>query len=259
MKRVILRADDINAKTRPTDLQRVYGPCWDNGIPVCLSVIPRSACRFGATGPVPATPVDIRGHDELTGFLLDKYRAGLVEIALHGWQHRYGELAEGSVEEIRQRLESGLAALREALPGVPLRLLVPPYDHLSRAGSRAARQLGLGICSTWAAIHGETRFAHWWGRFRRWRGLSFAPARSGLWPTDTAVIDFEGHDQEVWSVTQRLLQLAERWDTPAVFVQHYWRLLDVSGVPNARYAQWLRWIDRMMACPDVHFACFSDG
>lgn len=259
MKRVILRADDVCAATRLANLRLVYGPCWENDIPVCLSVIPQSAYRFVPAGPVPDRLADVRDNATLSTLLSGQYHAGLVEIALHGWQHHYGELAGDAVETIRRCLESGLDGLREALPDVPVRVLVPPHDHLSPAGLRAAHQLDLGVCSTWAATHGGTRFAHWWGRFRRWRGLPFAPARPGLWPTDVALIDFAGRDEDDWPITERLLRLADRWDTPLVFVQHYWHLLDAQGAPNARHARWLRWLDCMTTRPDVRFVRFSDG
>jgi hypothetical protein len=244
MKRAILRVDDIDAATALADLWQVYRPCWERGIPVCLSIIPYSLPPWGRAGV---------GGD-LGAFLTAQYRAGLVEIALHGWQHRYGELADGSVEAIRERLEAGLAALRDAWPDVPIRVLVPPHEYLSRAGLQAARELALDVCSTWAATHGGTRWAHWWGRLRRRVGLPFAPAKAGLWPTDVDVLDFERCEESDWPATERLLWLAGRWDAPVVFVQHYRRVLETGGV----YARWLRWLERATACPDVQFVRFCD-
>jgi hypothetical protein len=253
MKRVILRVDDVHAATRPADLLQVYGGCWERGVPVCLAVIPQFA-RSDSEFEVPA---DVREGVELLGLLREQHRAGLIEVALHGWQHRYAELAKGSIAEIRARLQSGLAVLRAALPEVPVRVLVPPHDYLSRAGLQAASQLGLGVCSTWAATHGGTRMAHWWGRARRWRGLPFAPARPGLWPTDVTLLDFDGPAEDDWPTTQRLLELAGRWDSPVVLAQHYGRLLAEGGASDARAARWQRWMDRMADCPDVRFERFT--
>jgi hypothetical protein len=244
MKLAILRADDIDVATAPADLWRVYGLCWERGNPVCLSVVPYSL--------PPCERAGVEG--ELVAFLAEQYRAGLVEIALHGWQHEYGELAQGSVNAIRRRLEAGLAALRNAWPDVPVRVLVPPHEHISQAGLQAARELGLEICSTWAATRGGTRWAHWWGRLRRRVGLPFAPAKAGLWPTDVDVLDFEGHEESDWPATEWLLSLAGQWDAPVVFVQHYRRVLENVSV----CARWLRWLERVMACPDVQFVRFCD-
>jgi len=270
MKRVILRADDICATATPAALRQVYGLCWENNVPVCMSVIPQSAYHFGATGSqsLPDRVVAISKSHAMENALLwdtagvrtlltEKHQTDLVEITLHGWQHHYGELANGSVAEIRRRLETALAVLHKIFPAAQARVLVPPHNYLSAAGLQAARHLGLDVCSTWAATHGGTRWAHWWGRLRRLRGLYFAPPAMGLWSTDVQFIDFESAVDD-WAITEHLLYLAERWDSPLVFVQHYWRLLDATGAPNARYARWACWLERMLACPSVQFVRFSD-
>jgi hypothetical protein len=257
--RVILRADDVHGATTPVDLRLAYGQCWEKGLPVCLAVIPRSAYRFGGMGIGLVPPIDIRDNPDLIRFVakLCDHRPPLAEITLHGWQHRYGEMAEKSVEPIQQRIEAGLAVLRDAWPDLPVRVLVPPHDYLSRAGLRAARQVGLMVCSTWAATRGGTRLAHWWGQFRRWRGRPFAPARRGLWATDVSPIDFD--EERADDGTERLLDLARRWGSPVVLVQHYWRLLDTESRPNARHARWLDWLERMLSYSDVQFVRFSDN
>jgi hypothetical protein len=262
--RVILRADDICALTDPVQLHQVYGPHWERGLPVCLSVIPRSAARFTAHGPEAIAPTDLREAPALCAFLTELARTGLVEIALHGYEHRTGELAASTQAQIAARLAAGLELLRAALPGVAITVLVPPHDALSPAGLRAARQLGLRLCSSWAACHGGTRLAHLWSRIRRRAGLSVATLRGGCWATDCAVLDFgdpgpeaapapEGCDFGVSEpkmnatptstmTTRRLLARFGASQAPIALPQHYWRLLDAAGKPNARHAQWLQWL-----------------
>jgi hypothetical protein len=245
MKRVILRVDDICAHTNPADLSMIYGPCWERGFPVCFSVIPQSAYRFEPAGPVPAQPMDIRQNRELVDLLNERVRAGLVEVALHGWQHHYGEWASPDGLEGRVR--------RDVLQDLwPVRVAVPPFDDLSWAGYRALRRAGFGICSSWAATHGGTRPAHWIGRVRRRVGWPFAPAAPHRWPTDVDLLDFAGRDDDDWPITLRLLRLAERWRTPVVFVQHPWRT-------GAQVDRWRRWLDRIAALPDVRFERYSNG
>lgn len=278
--RVILRADDIGAFSEAAQLERVYGPVWECGQPVCLSVIPRSAYRFGAHGAEPAPPTDLREAPALCDFLSRLARAGLVDIALHGLEHHYGELASGTQAQIAERLSAGLALLREALPGVPVHVLVPPHDALSPAGVRAARQLGLRLCSTWAACHGGTRLAHLWSRIRRRAGLSAATLRGGCWVTDCAALDFadraavrgptgrhsETSDAEMDAAAASLLttrKLMARFgasQAPIALPQHYWRLLDETGAPNARHASWRRWLDEFVtAAPAaVEFVRYGD-
>jgi hypothetical protein len=243
MKRVILRVDDIGAHTDPTDLDMIYGPCWERGIPVCFSVIPMSAYRFDSDGPIPVPPTLIRHNLALVILLRDHLRVGRVEITLHGWHHEYGEWAKS--DRITENIEAGCALLADV---GPVRVAVPPHDYLSPEGYRALRRMGLGICSSWAATHGGTRLAHWRGRLRRY---PFAPASHHRWPTDVDLLDFAGAEHDDWPVTLRLLRQAERWQTPVVFVQHPWRI-------QTRLDRWRRWLDQVAALPDVRFERFSD-
>jgi hypothetical protein len=87
---------------------------------------------------------------------------------------------------------------------------------------------------------------------RRWAGYPFAPASHNRWPTDVDVLDFAGPEGGDWPVTWRLLRLAEGLQTPVVFVQHPWRV-------QTRLDRWRRWLDQIMALPDVQFERFSDG
>jgi hypothetical protein len=244
MKRVILRVDDIGAYADPADLDMMYGPCWERGIPVCFSVIPTSAYRFEPDGPLPAPPADIHDNSALVDMLRDHVRAGRVEIMLHGWQHHHGEWAKS--DGIAENIEAGCALLADI---GPVRVAVPPHDYLSPTGYRALRRAELGICSSWAATHGGTRLAHWRGRLRRY---PFAPVSRQRWPTDVDLLDFAGAERDDWPVTHRLLRQAERWQTPVVFVQHPWRV-------QTRLDRWRRWLDQVAALPDVHFERFSDG
>jgi hypothetical protein len=259
MKRVILRADDICATTDPAALLRVYGPCWARGHPVALSLIPASAYRFTSGGPTPAPPTSIDGHRPLCALLNTLARQGLVEFLLHGWQHRPGEMAEGTAQEIGGRLDAGLTVLRRAFPDARVWVVVPPHEYGSPAGMAAARERALTVCSTWAATHGGRRTAHWWGRMRRWLGRPFAPPRDGRWPTDVDVLAFHsGARRDDAQRTAHLLSLAERWDAPVVFPHHYWRLLDPQGAPNNRYTRWAHWLTRLQGRADVTFVRFCD-
>lgn len=259
MRQVILRADDISATTEVAELFRIYGPCWDRGYPVCFSVIPRSASRFPECGPELVSPTDLRENANLCAFLVELGNVGLVEIALHGWEHRYGELAGNSESAICPRIAAGLEVLREALPGIPVRVLVPPHDHISPAGLRAARRHHLVLCSTWAACHGGTRLAHHWARIRRMMGMPTARSMRGDWCTDVAVLDFQGLESKDRSRTRQLLDRSARQHSPAVLTQHFWRLLDVTGEPNALHERWLRWLAWISDTDDVEFVRYGDS
>lgn len=280
MKTVILRADDICARTDLDALKRVYDPCWERGWPVCLAVIPHSAYQFSAEGIFPVEARSISEHTALVDFVADLAQAGLVEVLLHGWEHHWGELAgHNNViraqhaaplqhPSIHEKLEAGLQVLREAWPNISVKVLVPPHDYLSREGLAAAKALGLQVCSTWAATHGGTGLAHWRGKLRHRMGWDFAPPQDSSWPTDITLLDFAGEAEGDWPETQQLLGLAARWSSPVVFVQHYWQLIDHKIVGERRasplqsdmqkFQRWRDWLARMEQEDGIHFTRFCD-
>ncbi len=247
MNSIILRVDDVNAATRPADLEAAYGGWWVMSWPVCFSVIPRSTYRFDGDGSHLTAPVALASNGELCALLREKAAAGLVEIALHGCEHRFGELVAGN---IGGRLTDGLAALREALPGLSVRVLVPPHDYLTAGGLEAARALGLAVCSSWAATHGGGRWVHWQGRLRRWMGQPFGAVRAGCLPTDIHLLDF-ARDYP-WAKTESLLRRAWRAGVVPVLTQHYWL------IRGERLRRWLAWIDHFARIPAVQVRTYAD-
>lgn len=249
VKQVILRVDDIHGGTQPDQLFQLYRDCWGRGIPVCFAVVPDSAAQGSPFG----RQLEWGQNPALGRLLADLYGSGLIEILLHGWRHLPGELAGQDQAAIRGRLEAGLARLHNVWPDIPIGVLVPPHDHLSAAGLQAARELGLEICSSWAACHGGTRRAHWWGRLRGWLGRPFGQAGAGLWPTDIDLLDLS-KERDDPKDTARLLRSAARQQTPVVFVQHYWRIADSPE----RLRRWRVWLSWMADQPDVAFTRFCD-
>jgi len=261
LKQVILRVDDIHGATDPEQLWQLYSPCWEQGIPVCLSVIPRSVLRFQAEIADEQEEQDIRRNKALVAFIADLLQREMVEIALHGWRHHRHDLVNGGSQAIGSRLASGLSILNETWPAARVRVLVPPFELMGRDGLEAARGLGLDICSTWATCHGGSRLAHWGSRWRRWRGLRFDRAGDGLWPTDIDLLDFKGPERRDGPQTERLLGLAGRWRSPAVFVQHYWRLFDGQVRDRGDHVgqlmgRWRGWLEAMLKRPDIRFRTF---
>lgn len=258
MKQIILRVDDIHAYTTPHELEWIYGACWQANIPVCFAVIPYSAYTFSET-ELHATlsePADIRQNPALVSFLQKRQRENLVELMLHGYQHHYGELADGDVDDIRQTMVMGYKIMQETFPDQPIKILVPPHDYLSQHGLMIADELGLGVCSTWAAIHGNTRLAHWQSQIRQWRGKYTGSPQQGRYATDTKLLDFEGDSAKDWHDTQHLLN--QSTDHPVIFVQHYWQLIGQGSNATERFARWRRWLEQMKAQPNVEFCRFTD-
>jgi hypothetical protein len=247
MNSIILRVDDVNTTTSPADLERVYGTWWSAGWPVCFSVIPCSAFWFSAEGVSSIASAALTTNRELCAFLREKAGAGLVEIALHGYAHRFGELVARNAQD---RLVDGLAALHAALPGLRVRVLVPPHDYLTGDGLKAAHALGLTVCSSWAATHGGGRWAHWQERLRRWSGRPCGLLRAGRLPTDIHLLDFAR--DETWAKTEAQLRRAWRSGIVPVLTQHYWL------IRGERLRRWLAWIGHFEQIPAVQVETYAD-
>ena len=122
---VILRADDIHGATSPTELALIYGPCWENGIPVCLSVIPKSVFHFGQSSPGPDMPVDIRDNTELIRFL--------AELAIAARRHHRNSRGVQAGYRIEGKISRGFGAF-DARKGSALTRV--QYHDSERRGKR---------------------------------------------------------------------------------------------------------------------------
>lgn len=153
---LIIRDDDTSYFTRLAQLEQIYAPLWERGLPVCLAVIP---AHYGniqvAAGDTPFTDPNIapqyQGQEKrfpitdnpaLVDFLNDLARAGLVEICLHGYDHDWMEFRTEDADIIAERLQGGRALLAEAFPDVPVNTFIAPYDGISAVALEAVIAAG---------------------------------------------------------------------------------------------------------------------
>ena len=145
MRKIIFRDDDTSYFTRPDQLETIYGRIWEAGHPVCLAVIPaqwgdiRVYWRDGNPFD-PSVPPQYRGNEypfsvynnrELCEFLCEKIDAGLVEICLHGYSHRFYEYITHDRLAIQEMLDLGMATLTQAFPKARINTFIAPYDRIS--------------------------------------------------------------------------------------------------------------------------------
>ena len=252
MKRVIFRVDDIHAGTAVSDLEQLYSPLWNCGIPISLAVIPYSTYRFRALGAEPSMPMNIQDNVALVQFINDLAHEGLIEVALHGWQHHRSELSTGTAREIECRLNSAMTILRDAWPDQRIEVLVPPYNMLSPNGHTARHRLGLRLCSSCAVVKGGTRLAHWQVRLRQLMGKPpFWNTGNEVWATDVELMDFYDPPTNVTVHTDYLLRTAHLTGEVLVLVQHYWRLLDLGTLGS-----WRKWLTQFTDRSDIHWQSF---
>jgi hypothetical protein len=142
---LIFRDDDTSYFTTPAMLEAIYAPVWAHHAPVSLAVIPAHfgniVLDFGSGEFIdPNIAPEYRGQDrtfpvsentELCAYLNDKIRQGLVEVVLHGYDHRYPEFRTDDAALIRRKLTDGKAELEKAFPQADIRTMIVPYDAIS--------------------------------------------------------------------------------------------------------------------------------
>lgn len=160
MRQVIIRDDDTSFFAEPSRLEAVYSPLWEQGIPICLAVIPaqRGDVLVRHRPGLPfdrSIPPQYRGHARafplsdntaLCEFLNRLAQQGLVEICLHGYNHSYLEYLNPDAEAIHQKLTDGLRDLRAALPDAHIETFIAPYDRMSPTAVRMVLEAGLNLC-----------------------------------------------------------------------------------------------------------------
>jgi hypothetical protein len=172
-----VRDDDTSFFTAPEVLERVYGEMSRRG-PISLAVVPFH--RAGASGGVPHEFRDrwsvhpLHQNKPLVEYLRTGVAENRFEIMLHGYHHDEGpgrlEFVHGP--DLTRRVHDGRRYLEDLL-GARIRVFVPPYNAIGRAGLRAVSRAGLHLAGTtgvrtgWSPMSWST-WACWW-RLRRWR------------------------------------------------------------------------------------------
>jgi hypothetical protein len=258
----IIRDDDISFFTTPDLLEAVYERVWERRIPVCLSVIPahRANVRVRRRGlPYdPNIPPKFRGRDQtfpitdnpaLCAYLRERAREGLVELVLHGYSHDWHEFATEDVPLLRQKLDDGLALLRQAFPDVPIRAFVAPYDVISLVALELVLERGLDVCVNPASLDRSPLYTGL-GSYHGYhlpsgRKLFTAHEYYFLWsrPADACYnLAMSRLDQET-----------------LVVINHYWMFNHNWHGQNVEMVEkWHRYLDALLAQPR-HFTTFSDG
>lgn len=155
---VIFRYDDYSSRTN-TELERKLIEAFRaSRIPCTFGVVP-FACSGTVTDPAPQRLLPLLPAK--VHLLKKAARAGVVEVALHGYSHQTTMASGGKSEfgglaypEQKQRLAQGKAALEKTL-GLPVLTFIPPWGRYDLNTVEALEQTGFEALS--ASIYGVTR------------------------------------------------------------------------------------------------------
>jgi uncharacterized protein DUF2334 len=151
-----IRDDDINYFTRPRDLEEIYRPLFESGLPLNLAVIPRVDSReqepyVDESERGQANLHDVGENSDLVDFIR---RMDDIEVAQHGLSHTgHGPggafVPEFSIHnrgELQRKAAEGKKILDHNFGEAP-RFFVPPWDRMSREAYDVIRKHFPG-CST---------------------------------------------------------------------------------------------------------------
>ena len=143
-RNIVLRIDDIQAYYL-TDIQKkIINDIINRGKTASLSVIPKG----------------IESDKDMFEFMKDK--KCYVEIALHGYDHSYGEFENAEAAEVKQRIETGLNILHKITKEVVT--FVPPNNLITENEEKVLMEEGFKIISAghWNSKFGFTQTTYDW-------------------------------------------------------------------------------------------------
>lgn len=265
MKTVIIRDDDIGAFTDPAMLETIYQPLWDAGQPVCLGTIPaqRSDVRVLRRPGAPYDPsiaVSQRGQPEahpisnntpLIDFLREKTTAGLAEVCLHGYEHRYMEFMSGDDDVFSQRLQQGKSLLQSALPEADIHSFIAPYDRVSAIAFQQIINAGFNFCIASEMLTSLPGYAHI-GTYEQ----NPLPGGRSLYTCDEYIFTHRDDPQKCLATARERLEMLDL----LVIANHYWMFFyDWQEVNTAMLAAWHTFVDELITRDDVRITTFAAG
>lgn len=256
---LIFRDDDTSFFTPPALLEQIYAPLWQHHLPVSLAVIPAQhgniVLDFGSGSFIdPNIAPQYRGQDktfpvtenaELCAYLNDKVRQGLVEICLHGYDHRFPEFRTDDEALIRRKLTEGRAILETAFPKAEIKTMLVPYDAISNTALNIIVEMGYHTALGMYSIPKEST-------------LIGAPPNRAIKSTSGSTFfnigaDYIGHFDH-W------LEVLQDEAATLVCVNHYYMFYnDFDGHNQQAFADWNRLLEHILPTYAANVTTFKDA
>lgn len=193
----VIRDDDLNYFSTPTDIEAWYADVFAQGIPVGFATIP-FIVPSGDAYPEPIPRIDgeypVGENKQLVAYVKGN---SLIEILQHGTTHvTRNDLYEYRNPHIpRKETIRGRAGLVQAF-GVEPRVFVPPHDWIGTAGIRSVEAAGMDIIRGRGA--GLRNWIPRWAYLRVFFIMLFRKLRYAFRHTAPAypyVLDFGAHKE----------------------------------------------------------------
>lgn len=159
MKKLLILDDGVSFFTNPTHLHKVYGRFWDAGVPTSIAITP--ALRGDARPADDETeyyggidrdkqgqeiPYNVSENKKLCDYLNVLADQRLVEICVRGYNGTIDEFDSDDDVLLQQKIEEGVATIRQALPDANITTFVLPQSHYSGTAVDLLSEYDFNIC-----------------------------------------------------------------------------------------------------------------
>ena len=276
MKYIVVRDDDVSYFTKPSTLETIYRPLFEENKPVNFAVIPKiiANTETDSFNPYrrrdrlrydPIIPPEYRGRDETFPLnenkeLLDYIRGlGNYEILQHGFTHglvnKVKEFKVNNQGEIQRRADSGRKLLRECFNRDPM-TFVPPWDTVSLEAIQLLKSRYKGL-SVRMIIPTRLPFGLWRSYLNK--ALSM---KSYIFYGDLLIVEHPGYllnrfdaSKSIFSRIQDVIETNEI----IILVNHHWEyFFDWKGLNIEFYNIWKKVLEHLLGRKDIQFLSFSE-
>lgn len=264
----IFRDDDCNFFTQFSQLESIYQHLWSRGIPICLSVVPSILSHpnldsYGRPCNKRITKAQYRmckyypitNNKDLCNEINKYVRAGLIEIALHGYSHDVDEF-DTSYVKTAELLKKGIKILHDAFPSAEISTFVAPYDILSTDSVKAIIESGLSICTSGKKLlnhgcdlHLNTIYGH------KYNNLFRVSTRFILTSDSFLYYESLGVDKSLENFTTITLDSIESNNQILVCTNHYWQFFEYS---SDFLEKWHRYTLLILQNPQIQITKYAD-
>lgn len=278
---MVVRDDDTSCLTSRLELETVYAPLWEKGLPVCLSVIPAHYSdikleyyeqKFDYDPNI--TPIYqgipqhhfILDNSELSTYLDALVRQGVVEVVLHGFSHKYHEFAIEDPNKLETFLDAGSSMLRLALPEVTATTFIAPYDYLSAKATEIVLGKGYDLCTSFRTLKSNGSFIGIGEKNRLDLVVGdrlCSLLRSGnqlVYTSDQYFFNDTNSPDDCLKKASEALNQAIKTASPFIIcANHYWEFSrHHQGLGAILLGKWHQFMSEVLATPEVCIVRFSD-
>lgn len=160
MEKVVILDDSISYFTDPSQIQKIYGKFWDEGIPISLAITPAlrgnvrsssdSASYYGA---IPAdkhgdpSPFKVTDNKKLCNYLNVMAEQRLVEICIRGHNGNIDEFDSDDDVLLQQKIEDGKSLMQSAFPDAEINTFVLPEKAYSDVAKQLLTEYDFNLCT----------------------------------------------------------------------------------------------------------------